>query len=416
MAKNYKKYLKFIFIFTLFCTFVSLSGCKKTDDSLEGSVRQPQREEKEKKHEEKSLYLIRELNLDEEKITLEELFLDGRILRRKYSLLTRFENKYKEISSWDKFSPGRVVTIEESKDNVALKKVSLSDKVWELSKITKYKIISEDNIMIIGDEKYSLSEDTPVFSNDKYASLSSIGEEDELRIVGIGKKIISIVITTGHGTIELVNTDVFRNSMINIGNTVFTSINEEGMKIDVPEGSYDLTVANDGYGGTKKINVERGKTVIVNLNELKGEGPKYASITFRVKVENAKILLDNKEQPKDTPISVKYGRHSLKVFADGYNNWEKTLYVNSPSSEIMLDLSDEKINPNNKNITKPNDNPKKENKKTDDDVRKEDKDSDNKISNDKKTRRNRKSKNRRSILDKDYINTLKNTMEKILGK
>lgn len=427
MKKTNKKYLKLFLILFIFIFAFNISGCKKKGNDLEGALRQPEKDTTKTVDKDKKLYLIRELDLDEEKITLEELSGDKRILRRKFSLTTRFENKYKEISSWDKFTPGRVVTIEENKEGVALKKVSLSDKVWELSNIRKYVISSEDGVMSIGKEKYDLDDNTPVFSNNNYSSIADIGEEDELRIVGINKKIISIAITTGHGTIELVNTDLFMDSMISIGNTIFTKISEEGMKIEVPEGEYNVTVANNGYGGTKKVTVTRGNIVVMDLNELKGEGPKSASIIFRIGVDNAKILLDNTEVTKDTPISAKYGKHSLKVLADGYNPWERTLYVNSPSAEIILDLSDEKDKKNTENQS----NQSNQNNGNRRNVRKtrEDKTEDNEDiekmgdknkninkHNRDKIRNNKRSKNIRSIPDKDYIQTLQSTLKDILGK
>ena len=41
-------------------------------------------------------------------------------------------------------------------------------------------------------------------------------------------------------------------------------------------------------------------------------------------------------------MTVLYGAHSLKVTADGYDDWERTLYVNSPTAVISLDISDSK--------------------------------------------------------------------------
>ena len=76
---------------------------------------------------------------------------------------------------------------------------------------------------------------------------------------------------------------------------------------------------------------------MVDLSQLEGEGPKKCTITFTSTVENAKIYLDNQEVSVGESITVNYGRHSLKVVADGYDTWNKTLIVNSESAEILLD-------------------------------------------------------------------------------
>jgi len=85
------------------------------------------------------------------------------------------------------------------------------------------------------------------------------------------------------------------------------------------------------------VTVNRDQTTVVDLSQLEGEGPKKCTITFTSTVENAKIYLDNQEVSVGESITVNYGRHSLKVVADGYDTWNKTLIVNSESAEILLD-------------------------------------------------------------------------------
>ena len=51
--------------------------------------------------------------------------------------------------------------------------------------------------------------------------MSDLTELDTLRVTGIGKKLISIVVTTGHGELALTNTDLFEGSFIQIGSKNF---------------------------------------------------------------------------------------------------------------------------------------------------------------------------------------------------
>lgn len=127
-------------------------------------------------------------------------------------------------------------------------------------------------------------------------------------------------------------------------------ITGDGMEIDVPEGKYQLSVANDdGYGGTSEIEVKRGETTVCDLNDWEGEGPKLCNIIFHVSVEGTSISIDDKPVQNDTQLQLVYGRHSLKVKADGYEDFSKTLVVNSPTAEIALDMSDENTNKNTSN-------------------------------------------------------------------
>ena len=283
-----------------------------------------------------NLYMIQNMNMAEEIITLYDLS-NNETLQYRYGLMTQFLDAKGKSSSWSNFTSGRVVKIGNDQTKTILSKVQLSDKVWEQTGIKNYKVNTEDEMLTIGQTKYHLLDSTKVFSGENLSDPTLIGANDILTVVGQEKNILSVNITTGHGTIELMNTSKFDNSMIEIGTKVITNISGEGMKIEVAEGNYRLTVANNGYGGSMDVTVNRDQTTVVDLSQLEGEGPKKCTITFTSTVENAKIYLDNQEVSVGESITVNYGRHSLKVVADGYDTWNKTLIVNSESAEILLD-------------------------------------------------------------------------------
>ena len=79
--------------------------------------------------------------------------------------------------------------------------------------------------------------------------------------------------TTGHGTLSLTNTTLFEGSYLQLNKDIFVLISDS-MEMEIPEGSYTLKVANDGWGGTTEIEVVRGETTEVDLDTLKGEGKK----------------------------------------------------------------------------------------------------------------------------------------------
>lgn len=72
---------------------------------------------------------------------------------------------------------------------------------------------------------------------------------------------------------------------------MFAQITGE-MTIEIPEGTYTAAVANNGYGGSTEITITRGQETVLDLETLKGEGPKYGSILFAVNVEGAWLQVD----------------------------------------------------------------------------------------------------------------------------
>jgi hypothetical protein len=141
---------------------------------------------------------------------------------------------------------------------------------------------------------------------------------------------------TGHGYLLLTNTEKFEGSLIYIGNTLITAVTSN-MQVSVPEGRYDVTVANNGYGGTKTVEIERNNTTVLDLAELEGEGPKTCMLTISSTVSGASIYIDGNQIEAGVETPVTYGRHNLTISVEGYDTWSKTLYVNSSTANISID-------------------------------------------------------------------------------
>lgn len=190
------------------------------------------------------LYMIELLDSAEENITLRQLSGD-RMYRYPFSLATRFLDAYGNPSSQTNFMPGRIVTIGDRLESGALSEIRMSDASWEQDNVTNFSIDTDRNVFTIGNTNYQLTDQTIVYSGDTEALLSDIRDSDVLRVVGIDKKICSLSVTTGHGYLYVYNTDLFNGSLMSVGTGIFTLLNGE-TTLEVPEGTYDVTVANNG--------------------------------------------------------------------------------------------------------------------------------------------------------------------------
>ena len=323
-----------------------ISACGETENApILSSNRTPSKpytppapEESEQTYDENSLdglFVVEIVDSAEETMVLRNL-VNLRQLRYRYDLTTSFLNTKGSTTSVTRFVPGRVVEIETSEDGNRLKSVSLSDRVWVQDEVDDYVIDAEADTISVGSSVYRITGITEFFSNDIQAFITDIGENDTLLITGLDKNVLTVSVTGGHGYISLINTALFEDSLICIGEKDYELITGD-MLLEVPEGTYDVTVANKGYGGTKQVTVGRNETITLDLNELKGAGPKTCSLTFNSTVEDASIYIDGEEVPTGTTLEVEYGRHTLTVTANGYDTWKRTLFVNSESAEITLD-------------------------------------------------------------------------------
>lgn len=283
------------------------------------------------------LYLIIGNDMTNEQLNLKQL-VSGKQYLYVYSLSTDFQDKYGNSATTVDFEPGRVIHVGKKDGEGRLMQARIADEVWEYPDITKYSVDTERGIFKIADSKYSYDADLFVESNGEKIRLSDLNEKDEIRVVGIGTKILSVSVTTGQGTLELKNTSVFEGSFIQVGSKIFAQITHN-MKLEIPEGTYTVTVANEGYGGSTEVEIARGEVCTLDLDELKGEGPKTGSITFYIDVEGATLSIDGDTVDYSAPVVLTYGVHELHAEADGYDDFDKKLFVNSAAANIDISLT-----------------------------------------------------------------------------
>ena len=288
--------------------------------------------------EDENLFLIVEHDMQEESLTLYSV-ASGLEHYYEYGFSTQFKDKYGNFASAAQFSSGRVVTIAPRDEDGYLTEVHLSDQVWEYEKVRRFRVDEERGVFTIADTKYSIQHEVKVFSNGKEIAFSDISDEDILTVIGMDRKILSVVVTTGHGTLSLKNTTLFEDSFLQLNNDIFVRIMPD-MEIEVPEGEYTLKVANDGWGGTTKIEVVRGEIAEVDLDTLKGEGKKKGLISFEIDVDDVEVYVDYQLIDHTQPIELTYGTHVLKIEAAGYDTWKKYLSVNSEQATLIIELTE----------------------------------------------------------------------------
>ena len=285
------------------------------------------------------LYLIIGNDMTNEQLNLKQL-VSGKQYLYVYSLSTDFQDKYGNSATTVDFEPGRVIHVGKKDGEGRLMQARIADEVWEYPDITKYSVDTERGIFKIADSKYSYDADLFVESNGEKIRLSDLNEKDKIRVVGIGTKILSVSVTTGQGILELKNTSVFEGSFIQVGSKIFAQITHN-MRLEIPEGTYTVTVANEGYGGSTEVEIARGEVCTLDLDELKGEGPKTGSITFYIDVEGATLSIDGDTVDYSAPVVLTYGVHELHAEADGYDDFDKKLFVNSAAANIDISLTGE---------------------------------------------------------------------------
>ena len=285
------------------------------------------------------LFLILEHNTADDVLTLYS-YESGEECSYRYDIETKFYDKYGNNEPMERFSVGRVVELDAKSPEGYLTGVHISDEIWEQKNVVRFSMDMEKGVFTIGDANYSIKNNVMVFSNTQQIELNDLWEEDVLNVVGQGTRILSIDVVKGHGTLKVVNTSLFNDSLLNLGDMRYEKV-QEGLTIKVPEGTYALTVAKDGWGSTTEITINRGETTEIDLDTIKGDGPKKGKISFRINVEDVKVYIDYKEIDHTQPVEVVYGTHVLQISATGYTSWKGKIVVGAEESIIEIELEED---------------------------------------------------------------------------
>lgn len=337
-----KKGILGLFLLSL---FVVLLGCGEKKATLtdgrevyvkEDKNEKEQTEETKEEMSEEQLFLVTGLNTEQKIITLKG-YREQEETEYSYTGATYVKDKYGNDITMEQIAAGEMVNAKF--ENNKLKSVQVSDEVFTYGDIHNFTIDADSKTITVGKNSYYY-DDVQVFFRNNKISIGEISQWDTICLKGIDKKVYAIQVTNGHGTVVLQNTDVFEGGNITIGNVLSLDI-EKDMRIEVPEGTYLLSVANNGYGGNREVTIEPNCETVINLDELKGEGPKSCTINFVIEPDNATLYLNGELVDLSQPLILKYGRYTLSAKAEGYADWKKTLVVNSESANLKIELQTE---------------------------------------------------------------------------
>jgi hypothetical protein len=149
------------------------------------------------------------------------------------------------------------------------------------------------------------------------------------------------MVTGGHGYVSLSSDTVEDHSLvgawIELDNEVIHRISPN-MLLSAPEGDYNLQILGNGASYTQEVTIDRNQETVVDTSNVKVTKPKEGLVTFQIVPDTAEVFVDGKKILTETPQSIRYGYHSLKIMAEGYKTQEKYLKIGTPKSVISITL------------------------------------------------------------------------------
>lgn len=265
-----------------------------------------------------------------------------------YSGRTAFISRYGSYMTVHDLTPGDVVELKVKESEQLILECKISADVFRYDDVDDFSIDPEKDMMVIGGEKYYIPENTPVYKGFDIIDRDRITGNEMITVYGYEKTIYSVQITTGHGVLAFTNTKDFEGGYYIVGNIMAGKITKD-MRINVRCGTYTLSVANGDQSGSAEVTVEDNKTTFVNLSKFVNNDIKRCKVTFLVSQPGAVLTINGKAVDYSQPISLKYGMYRIICTLDGYEEWNRILFVNSKTA--IIDINLEKLEDDDDNDT-----------------------------------------------------------------
>ena len=326
------RYIRLVMIMVLL--LVGLTGC--------GSKQQPNIEVTTEEYNpyataKQAVVVIRDINLEEGTMSFLSVD-DGKQYDLLYNNGVDVRNKYDGIMSGTMLSVGQIVDITYSTENNKLLEIAIDKDAWEVQDISGFTFDRAKRQAVILNRTYQYTSDLVIYSGGKLIGTNEVCREDQLTARGYGGKLISLTVDLGHGYVKLEDYDTYIGGMVEIGYDVIVPVTEN-MLLTVREGNYKLKITRGESSGYKSVAVLRDQEQTVSLKELQIAPASIGTIYFDVSPAEARVMIDGETINTEEAQGLTYGRHHIRITADGYEKKDGYFSVNSAYRIMTIELA-----------------------------------------------------------------------------
>lgn len=240
---------------------------------------------------------------------------------------------------------GSILSLEVNDETGILSKVAVSKEAWDYKGVKNLQIDEVLSKMQIGESNFMYDAGLTVISGNDNVGLRNIDtSKDILEVRGIGEKILSVNITTGHGVLDFTDYDDFLGGTIEVGYDVFDDISDN-MKYVLREGKYKVVMKNGKLSVNKVIDIRRDRTEVLRVSDFTKEMNRSSRVTFNLSPSNSAIYIDGREVDVYKKLELDYGEYLVKVTAEGYMDWESVVTISKPKTVMSIALALKKEEP-----------------------------------------------------------------------
>lgn len=249
-------------------------------------------------------------------------------------------DKYGENKDISYLENGDVVKAYYLKNAIVLTAVEYTNDVWEYTLEDNWEIDTNENSVSVGGSEYYYNDNQfYVLSEGTLIQIQELSPQDVVSIRGIGRQALSVNVDSGHGYIKLTGVDNFIDGWVQVGKTIKPVSSD--MLLVAPEGTYDVKIVKEGYGGAVNTTVARNQEVTVDFSDVASRVIQYGTVEFTILPQDAAATLkiSGKETGYSTPVLLEYGTYNVTIEAEGYEKYTGRLNVGQNLSQITVNLT-----------------------------------------------------------------------------
>ena len=281
------------------------------------------------------LLMVKSVDAEQGTITLYDLE-DGGEVTLSYGVAADIRTKYGSLTYAASLKYGEIVRAEYSKE-FSLVRMKESDEHWELHGVEEFTVT--EAVLAANGTNYKLTTATVAYCDGTEIARGEVKNMDRINIWGLGSEILAMEVTKGHGSIKLINGEMFADAEVTFGDEKHT-LNGEASYL-VREGKYTVTVKGETNAAAVEIEVARNEQVVIDLYEYGGAPVETAQVWFKITPFSTVLKIDGEvTNYYEQELTLEYGEHTVVAELGGYTTYKGILKISKPYQTIQIDLSE----------------------------------------------------------------------------
>lgn len=331
------KYIRCFIGLVLVLSVILIAGCTKRN--TDRTTQQTTTEQVQVQQAEFTA-LIRIMDRLQNQIELQDIST-GRSHTFRYHGGVDISNKYGDIMAVSQLDVGMIVDVKCDEKWESLISIQVSPDAVCYEDVTNMQLDLTDKLVQVADITLNFAESLLVYDGTELVSADSLDDQDQVDLWEYEGRLYSVIVKLGHGYLTFTHYDTYEGGMIEVGDVIVPVTKD--MKLTVREGEYQMRLTKGTHVGTRYVTVTRNEEQNIDLIGMQIAPDPTGAVKIEVTPKdcNPQITIDGVLYQAGEEIELVYGRHVLRIKAEGYEDYAVYLDVEQSYKRYQIEMQSE---------------------------------------------------------------------------